>query len=290
MGRHREKGERRSGHKKRSRREREEEQVAFMAEGDEEQAPAEAPAEDPPADETGAAAEEDAPAEEEAPADDTGAAAEEDGGDAPAEGEEAPAEDAGGEEAPAEDAPADDAPAEIEVPPEPTAEEIMADLENGADFDAGEIEDDEKAAAYAERMADKAGVKSRVKIYKLCNMCEDAAQQMADYALDNPMEKENALSRRKDLLQALYYLRFVSDVDDDFLKPEYEAEMKNIKVYRSKMARLSAKEDEFRPSDDDESSDDEVDEADDMDVLKEARKLMEHSFGKEAKPFNKGLV
>jgi len=261
-------GDRRSSSRRRSRRNADE--VAYMADGDD-AAAADAPAADAPAD--------DAPA---------------DGGDAPAA--DAPADDAPADDAPADDAPADDAPADDAGGDDggdaddgnapATTGEDAPDGDQGAEGDDQGFEadiDSVKAQKYAAKFGDKAGIKSRIKLYKLCNMFEAGAAEMLQYALNNPMEKENALSRRNELLQSLYYLRHVSDIDDDFDQLEFEAEMKQIKIFRSKMGRLAAKEDEHIDSDAEESSDDELDDADDMDVLKEARKMMEFAFGKDDK-------
>jgi hypothetical protein len=198
--------------------------------------------------------------------------------------EEAAAEgaDAGGDDAGA-DAGGDDG-GDAGGEEEAAAEEpVTQDDVMNTDFDDNDISDDAKAAKYASKMAAKAGIKSRVKMYKLCNMFEGAAAELLTYALNNPMEKETALGRRTELLQALYYLRHVSDVDDDFQQEEFEAEMKGVKVFRSKMARLAGKENEYKDSEAEDSSDDELDDGDDMEVLKESRKLMEFAFGKEMK-------
>jgi len=246
-------GDRRSSSRRRSRKNRGAEEVAYMADGDD-AAAADAPAEDAPAEDAPAV---DAPAED-APADGGGDAGGDDGGDAPADDGNAPA------------TTGDDAP----------------DGDQGAEGDEIGVEadiDSVKTQKYAAKFGDKAGIKSRIKLYKLCNMFEAGAAEMLSYALKNPMEKENALSRRSELLQSLYYLRHVSDIDDDFDQLEFEAEMKQIKIFRSKMGRLAAKEDENIDSDAEESSDDELDDADDMEVLKEARKLMEFAFGKDDK-------
>lgn len=223
--------------------------------------------------------------EEEAAAEGAGDAAADDGaadaGDAGADAGDAGADagaDAGGDDAGGDDG--GDAGGEEEAAPE---EPVTADDVMNTDFDDNDISDDAKAAKYASKMAAKAGIKSRVKMYKLCNMFEGAAAELLTYALSNPMEKETALGRRTELLQALYYLRHVSDVDDDFQQEEFEAEMKGVKVFRSKMARLAGKENEFKDSDAEDSSDDELDDGDDMEVLKESRKLMEFAFGKEMK-------
>jgi len=229
---------------------------------------------------TAAAADEGADAGgEDAPAADAGG----DGGDAGADaGADAGGDDAGGDDAGGDDGgdAGDDGGDDGGAADEPVTAE---DLANN-DLDANDIDDDVKAQKYANRMAAKAGIKSRLKMYKLCNMLEGAAAELLTYALNNPMEKETVLSRRTELLQALYYLRHVSDVDDDFQQEEFEAEMKTIKVFRSKMGRLAGKETEFKDSDAEESSDDELDDGDDMEVLKESRKLMEFAFGKEMKP------
>ena len=247
---------RRSSSKRRSRRNRRsEEDVAFMGEEDEAAAGA---------GDTAAAADDGADAGADAGGDDAAPA---DGGDAGADAGDAGADDAGGDD---------------DATPQEEAAEMKEDLADGQNFDDGEIDDDEKAKRYASKMSNKSGVKSRVKLYKMCNMFEAAAAELLSYALNNPMEKENALSRRSELLQALYYLRHISDIDDDFQQEEFETEMKNIKVFRSKMQRLAAKEDEFKESDASDSSDDELDD-DDMEILKESRKLMEFAFGKEAK-------
>jgi len=245
-------GERRSSSRRKSRRQQEE--YAFMADGDAAEAPAEdAPAEDAPADDAPADGGDDAGAGDDAGGDDGG--------------------DAGGDDAGGDDAGGDDGPAAAETGDGFQQEDVGIE---------GDI-DSVKAQKYAQKFADKAGIKSRIKLYKLCNMFEAGAAELLQYALNNPMEKENALSRRNELLQSLYYLRHVSDIDDDFDQLEFEAEMKQIKIFRSKMGRLAAKEDEYQDSDAEDSSDDELDDADDMDVLKEARKMMEFAFGKDEK-------
>jgi len=207
-----------------------------------------------------------------------------------ADGEDAPAEAAGVvDDAPAEDAPADDA-GDGGDDGGDDAGDMPANTGADVDDDGGNDIDSAKAAKYAARYADKAGIKSRIKLYKLCNMFEAGAAEMLVYALNNPMEKESALGRRTELLQSLYYLRHVSDIDDDFDQLEFEAEMKSIKIFRSKMGRLAAKENEYQDSDAEDSSDDELDDADDMDVLKEARKLMEFAFGKDEKAWRSAQV
>jgi len=243
-------------------------------------------------DETAAAADGEAPAEGDAPAEDAGG----DGGDAGGDGGDAGGDDggdaggddggdAGGDDG--GDAGGDDAPAAVDDGNAPAVTgEDAPDGDQGAGGDDIGIEadiDSVKAEKFAARYAEKTGIKSRIKLYKLCNMFEAGAAELLQYALNNPMEKENALGRRNELLQSLYYLRHVSDIDDDFDQLEFEAEMKQIKIFRSKIGRLAAKEDEYIDSDADESSDDELDDADDMDVLKEARKMMEFAFGKDEK-------
>lgn len=141
--------------------------------------------------------------------------------------------------------------------------------------------EDAKASVkvYQKKVAHKDGAASRVRMFIVSNMFEDAATTCLNYALDNPMEKESVLARRYDLLQALYYLRHVSDVDDDFTMQEFEAEMSTIKGFRSKMQRLAAKEDVVRDSDESDSSDDTDGDTHMVAVLKDARKAMQYAFG-----------
>ena len=63
------------------------------------------------------------------------------------------------------------------------------------------------------------------------------------YALNNPIDQQAILAKRQETLQALYKLRFLSDVDDDFSQLEFEGEMRKIKTFRLKMQRLQEKED-----------------------------------------------
>jgi len=243
-------------------------QYAFMAEGDEDDEGAMVAEE---ADDAGNEAEEDEGADEGA------AEAGEDGGD--------DAGDDGGDDA-GDDGGGDDGGDGGDAGGDGSAPNIDDDL---AYDDTLDEETNKKTLEYYKKRRDlynEATVVSRVKMYKMCNMMEAAAAHMLNYALDNPMEKESALGKRTELLKALYYMRHVSDIEDDYSRGEYEEEMKKIKGFRSKMQRLAAKEQENVPSDREESSDDEIEDDDDMEMLKESRKLMEFAFGKAAKDYN----
>lgn len=138
---------------------------------------------------------------------------------------------------------------------------------------------DEAGRRYLIKISNKKGKWSRVKLFNICNKFEKAAAELLQYALENPMEEKQALGKRSDLLKNLYYLRFVCDVDDDFTLEEYESEMNRIKVFRSKITRLAAKEDVKKDSDEEDSSDDSEGDEDDLARLKEARKSMQYTFG-----------
>lgn len=206
--------------------------------------------------------------DEEAPAEDAAPAADDAGGDAGADaggGDDAGA-DAGGDDAGGDDggdAGGDDGGA-------------AAGGDAGGDDSANW---DRHTTAYFNKIQGKAGKNARVKFFVLCNMFEAASAELLVYALDNPMEKEATLQKRSDLLQALYYLRFVCDVDDDFTLEEYEGEMEKIKIFRSKMGRLAAKEQVQRDSDDEDSSDDSEGDEGFLETLKGARKEMQYTFG-----------
>jgi len=248
MARDEERRSKRSRRSSRRRQQEEWEETGFMAEGDEE-----------------------APAEDAAPAEDGGdaggdAAPADDAGDAPAE--EAPADDAGGDDG--GDAGGDD------------GGDAGGDDGGDAGGDAGGDDSanwDRHTTAYFNKIQGKLGKNARVKFFVICNMFEAAAAELLVYALDNPMEKEATLQKRSDLLQALYYLRFVCDVDDDFTLEEYEGEMEKIKIFRSKMGRLAAKEQVQRDSDDEDSSDDSEGDENFLETLKGARKEMQYTFG-----------
>lgn len=125
------------------------------------------------------------------------------------------------------------------------------------------------------------GASARLKMFEMCNMFEEAGAQMLVYALSNPIDQQAVLAKRQEMLQALYKLRFLSDVDDDFSQLEFEAEMRKIKTFRLKMMRLQEKEDVDRDTDDTESSDDTAGEDDHIDIMKEARKNLAYTFGQQ---------
>jgi len=125
------------------------------------------------------------------------------------------------------------------------------------------------------------GASARLKMFEMCNMFEEAAAQMLVYALGNPIDQQAVLAKRQEMLQALYKLRFLSDVDDDFSQLEFEAEMRKIKTFRIKMQRLQEKEDVDRDTDDTESSDDTAGEDEHIDIMKEARKNLSYTFGQQ---------
>jgi len=213
----------------------------------------------------------DAPAGSESSA---GGTTESSSGDGPA----ASSEDGGGPQSSDSEGPA--ASESMGPGPESTADSMPDSLQSSAQSSGP---DGSSSDAYMRKIALKKGAQSRYQMYLMCNMFEQAAREMLKFALENGLEKQKALDQRDELLKALYYLRHISDVDDEFTNEEYEQEMLNVKKFRTKMGRLAAKEDENQDSDADSSSDDEIDDADDMDLLKEARKQMEFCFGRDEK-------
>ena len=165
--------------------------------------------------------------------------------------------------------------------PESTASSMPDSLQSSSAQSSGP--DGSSSDAYMRKIGLKKGAQSRYQMYLLCNMVEQAAKEMLKFARENAMERKDALRKREELLQALYYLRHMADVDDEFLTSEYEEEMKIIAQIRSKIRSMEAKEhDQHRDTDATSSSDDEID-GQNMAILCEARKMMEHAFGKEAK-------
>lgn len=136
-------------------------------------------------------------------------------------------------------------------------------------------------------MSDEEKNKSaRLKMFDMCNMFEDAAAEMLVYALNNPIDQQAILAKRQETLQALYKLRFLSDVDDDFSQLEFEGEMRKIKTFRLKMQRLQEKEDVDRDTEEEESSSDSEGEDEHLDIMKEARKNLAYTFGQQIDSLN----
>lgn len=129
-------------------------------------------------------------------------------------------------------------------------------------------------------MADGAdSTSARATLYDLCNLFEDCAECIHQHALMDPENHVAMEDARDNLLNELYQLRYLADVDDDFFQAEFEREMRKLKQYRLKMGRLGGKEDVNKDSSD-ESSDDTEGDDDWVTVLKQARKTMQYAFGK----------
>lgn len=151
--------------------------------------------------------------------------------------------------------------------------------------------DGSSSDAYMRKIALKKGAQSRYMMYLLCNMLEQSGREMLRYALDNPSEQRDALQKRQQLMDALYNLRNLSDVDDDFTHDEFEKEMINIKSARTKVQRLAMRQSDDnaalveKDSDASSSSDEDhnKDYGEETGILNDARKIMEFHFGKQAK-------
>lgn len=151
--------------------------------------------------------------------------------------------------------------------------------------------DGSSSDAYMRKIALKKGAQSRYMMYLLCNMLEQSGREMLRYAMDNPSERRDALDKRQLLMDSLYNLRHLSDVDDDFTHDEFEKEMIQIKSARTKVQRLAMKQSDDNPqlldkdSNASSSSDEDhnKDYQEETDVLKDARAIMEFTFGKQKK-------
>jgi len=115
-------------------------------------------------------------------------------------------------------------------------------------------------------------------LFDLCNMFEECGECMLQHALMDPQIHAELLEARDEMLNELYQLRYLSDVDDEYFQDEFEQDMRRLKQYRSKMGRLDGKENPEKDSDD--SSSDDTDGDDDWAaLLKKARKTMQYAFG-----------
>jgi hypothetical protein len=163
---------------------------------------------------------------------------------------------------------------------EEAQENIAAQVEAG-NFKSEFIKNDDAddAARIESEAFAKTAIDARGRVHEWADAVEIFAEAMLTDALDNKAARGTTLSKRFNLLKALYKFRDTSDCEDDFQNEEFHGQMRQLATIQRKLRSLDSKIGAMMHGAEASSSDSEGDgEKDEIVKLKNARQNLRYAL------------